>query len=187
MSYSRLSLLAAALLASPLPAVAQSGDATQTMPPSQRAPVPAFSPYAFLASAAAAGEFEIEAARLAVSKASDPEVKAFAETMLADHTKAQEEMLAAAKADKVEIAKPSMDGDQAGMLERMRPAEGEAFDRLYVETQVAAHQRAIALFEGYQEGDTQLHAFVRKALPVLKHHQEMILPIATRLKVQIQG
>ena len=189
MSPSHLSLLVASVLLLPLPALAQSGDgsATQTVPQSQLAPVPAFSPYAFLATAAAGNAFEVEAAKIAVAKAADAEVKAFAETMLADHTKAQEEMIAAAKADKVEIAEPSMDGEQDGMLDKLKPAGGEVFDRLYVETQVAAHQRAVALFEGYQEGDTRLHDFARKALPLLKHHHEMILAIATRLKVPIQG
>ena len=189
MSRIRLFLLTSAVLTLPLPALAQSGagSATPTVPQSQLAPVPAFSPYAFLATAAALNEFEIAAAKIAVVRASDSEVRSFAEAMVADHSAAQTAMISAAKADTVEIAKPSMDGEQDGMLAKLRPAEGPAFDRLYVETQVVAHQRAVALFEGYQDGKTNLHGFTQQTLPVLKQHLEKIIALANRLKVPVQG
>jgi putative membrane protein len=181
----RIIRLAIMLMLCPLPALAQTAadDAVPTIPADQKAPVPAFSPYAFLATAAAANAFEIEAAKLAQAKAGDAEVKAFAAQMLADHEKAQAEMFAAAKADKVEIAEPSMDGEQDGMIGKLEAASGAAFDQLYVGTQLAAHERAVALFQGYQGSDTELRRFANATLPVLVAHHDRVAALAERLKV----
>ena len=181
----RLALMSLMLGPVSPPVLAQTAadDAVPTIPADQKAPVPAFSPYAFLATAAAANAFEIEAAKLAVQKAGDAEVKGFAQQMIADHEKAQADMFAAAKADKIEIAEPSMDGEQDGMIGKLEATSGADFDSLYVGTQLAAHQRAVALFQGYQGSDTELRRFANAALPVLVAHHDKVKALAERLKV----
>ncbi|MBC8130046.1 MAG: DUF4142 domain-containing protein [Rhizobiaceae bacterium] len=185
----RLAIVSSVLLPLSTPVLAQSaGDsAAPTIPESQLEPVPAFSPYAFLTSAASSNDFEVKAAELALQKAEDAEVKAFAQMMLDDHTKAQQELIAAGEADKVEIGKPGVDGDQDRMLGRLELPSGAEFDRIYIETQAAAHIRAIALFQGYQDGETNLHAFAQKTLPTLSGHYAMAVKLAERLKVPLQA
>lgn len=189
MSFPRLLAASSLLLCLSAPALAQPANDTSapTIPKSQLDATPAFSPYAFVATAAASNDFEMKAAELALQRAGDPEVKAFAQMMLDDHAKAQKELIAAGEADKVEIGQPGVDGEQDGILGKLEPTKGAEFDRLYVETQVLAHKRSVSLFQGYQDGDTNLHKFAQKSLPTLTAHYDQALKLAERLKVPIQA
>jgi putative membrane protein len=74
---------------------------------------------------------EIASARLALAKASNPEVKAYAQRMIDEHTKAQAEVQALAQAKGVELPKePGVKHKAKGaMLEAL---SGDIFDRTYV-------------------------------------------------------
>src|SRR5687768_17293290 len=63
----------------------------------------------FAKKAGAAGAAEVEMGKLGAQKATNAEVKAFAQKMVTDHTKANKELMAAAKAKGLEVpTEPNM-------------------------------------------------------------------------------
>ena len=65
-----------------------------------------------------------------------------------------------------------LDPKHAQLLDQLRKASGDEFDRLYVTIQVQAHQEAVSLFQNYaQNGDNQqLKQWAQKTLPDLQNH-----------------
>lgn len=130
---------------------------------------------AFMKQAAENNFAEIESSQLALQKATDPTVKAFAQQMIEDHGKTGKELMGLASAKGVEMPDgPSL--LQKAKLKLLEAADGDNFDRRYSETMgVAAHQDTIALFQKASTGarDADVKAFATKTLPALKHHLDM--------------
>lgn len=130
----------------------------------------------FIERAAHSGHAEVEASRLAAQKARSPQVKAFAEQMVKDHTATNEELATLARARGVTPpTEPSLvqKGKQKLLLET---ADGEDFDRRYAESMgIEAHRDTIALFEKASRDakDPELRSFAANKLPALRHHLEM--------------
>lgn len=132
----------------------------------------------FVNKAAAGGMFEVESSKVAEGKASDGNVKAFAQKMIADHGAANAKLATIAEAQKLTVpqeldakAKADVDALQNGP----DPVDGP-----YVELQRTAHADAVELFESYaKDGDNaELKTFAQQTVPTLKMHQEMIEKIA---------
>jgi len=130
----------------------------------------------FATTAASSDMFEIQSSELAQQKAADAGVKSFAQQMIADHTKASNELKAAAA--KAGVSPPStMMPKHADMLDQVSSAgDGKAFDKQYVTAQLMGHEEAVALFTAYSENGDQpdLKAFAAKTLPTLQHHLMMV-------------
>ncbi|WP_280156240.1 DUF4142 domain-containing protein [Piscinibacter sp. XHJ-5] len=130
---------------------------------------------AFLKQAAQGGLAEVESSKLAVSKASNTQVKGFAQQMVDDHTKANEELKALASAKGVALpTEPSV--AQKAKLKLLESADGASFDRRYADSMgVAAHEDTVKLFQkaSTSAADPQVKAFATKTLPTLQHHLQM--------------
>lgn len=129
----------------------------------------------FLKEAAYAGLAEVEASKVATGKASNAEVKRFAQQMIDDHTHVAAELETLAKGKDFKLpTEPSL-GDKA-KLKILAMREGASFDKHYIATfGVGAHEDAVKLFQQViREGkDTDIKAFATKTLPALQHHLEM--------------
>ncbi len=130
----------------------------------------------FLSQAAQNGHAEVEASKLAVEKATDPKVKAFAKQMIDDHTKANQELETLASSKGVELPSgPSL--VQKGKSKLMlSTADGTDFDRRYAESMgVDAHKDTIELFQKAAQSakDADVKAFAQKTLPKLQEHLKM--------------
>jgi putative membrane protein len=136
---------------------------------------------AFMKDAAQAGAAEVEASRLAQSKARTPDVKAFAAAMIADHTKVADELKALAAAKNVKLPDgPSV--KQKAELKLIDAGDDDKFDERYAKHfGVQAHQETIKLFEeaAREAKDADVKAWAAKTLPGLRHHLQM----AERLSV----
>jgi putative membrane protein len=130
---------------------------------------------AFLKQAAQNGLAEVEGSKLALTKAQNTQVKAFAQQMVDDHGKANEELKTLASAKGVELpAEPSV--AQKAKMKSLHTADGADFDRRYADTLgVAAHEDTVKLFQKASTGaaDPQVKAFATKTLPTLQHHLQM--------------
>ncbi|MEG0883918.1 MAG: DUF4142 domain-containing protein, partial [Janthinobacterium sp.] len=129
----------------------------------------------FLGKAADAGSTEIAASKVAQSKSSNAEVKTFARTMVADHTKVAEELKQLASSKQIEVSDQPGARHQA-QIDKLSRLEGQQFDKEYVAAiGVAAHKEAVKLFtEASQKAsDPDIKAFAAKNLPALQHHLEM--------------
>lgn len=125
----------------------------------------------FVTKAASGGMFEVQSSKMATEKATKAECKAFAEKMITDHSKANDELKAAA--GKAGIAVPStLTPAHEKMLADLKAA-GD-FDAAYLTAQVKAHEEAVALFTAASASvkDPGLREFATKTLPTLKTHLE---------------
>jgi len=124
----------------------------------------------FVEEASAKGIAEIETGKLALEKSSNNEVRKFAQKMIDDHTKANEELAKIAAEKNLEVA------DNAELLNRIKTTLLKArsdvsFDVSYAQNQVTAHEQTIELFErAARISDPELKAFAQKTLPKLQDH-----------------
>jgi len=129
----------------------------------------------FMKEAAHAGATEIEASKLAQTKAKSADVKAFADTMIADHTKVADELKALAASKNVKLPDgPSI--KQKAEIKLIDAGDNDKFDERYAKNiGVKAHQDTIKLFEDASKNakDPEVKAWAEKTLPGLRHHLEM--------------
>lgn len=129
----------------------------------------------FLRQAAESGHAEVEASKVALQRAGDPKVKAFAQQMIDEHTKAGNELKALADAKGVKVPdEPSM--AQKASIKVLASQEGARFDKNYAEAiGVKAHEDTVKLFKkaATDAKDADVKAFAGKTLPALEHHLKM--------------
>lgn len=130
---------------------------------------------AFLKQAAQNGHAEVESSKVALTKAVNPQVKAFAQQMVDDHTKTNSELSALAASKGVDVpTEPSL--AQKAKLKLLSARDGDGFDRHYAESMgVEAHEDTIKLFKkaSAEATDQEVKAFALKTLPALEHHLQM--------------
>jgi putative membrane protein len=169
------------------PASSAAPPVTSAMPPastpaaSGATTASAADPATFVDKAGRSGAFEIEASKLAQGKATSGDVKAFANRMVDDHTRAANELKLAAGSLSVP-AEPS--ADQRAKLDTLARQSGADFDRQYAnEVGVAAHEEAVTLFDDYARNgtDASLKAYAEKTLPALRDHLAMAKQMAGTL------
>lgn len=131
-------------------------------------------PAEFVEKASTANLFEIEAARVALDRSTNPDVKAFAQKMIDEHTAAGASMQTAATTANVgSSVATKLDDKHAKIIADLRDEDGEDFDDEYVDSQEDAHRKVVKLFEKYAEDgeDATLKNFAANTLPTLKEHK----------------
>jgi putative membrane protein len=139
----------------------------------------------FVAKASEGNLGEIEAGKLAQTKATDPKVKEFAKRMVADHTKTGDEMGKAITASGLPLTPVSAPTDDINkMLSDLNGASPEDFDKTYIDGQIDAHHKVLDLLQHYaQAGDNKaLQDFAAKTAPAVQEHLTMAEGIKKTLK-----
>jgi putative membrane protein len=147
--------------------------------PDQIQPATITDPQEFSTKAAGAGDFEIQSSQLALTKSQDADIKAFAQMMIDDHTKAAAGLKAAA-ASQGNIMLPTVpDADTTSKLQQVRGLTSADFDKLCVQMQTDAHVQAVALFAGYAANGAAcpLKDFAAQTLPTLKMHYQHVIAL----------
>ena len=123
----------------------------------------------FAAAVASSDMFEIESGKMAAEKGSSADVKSFGAKLQADHQKSTADLKAAAEG--IAVA-PALDAEKRGMLDQLKAASGAEFDRMFIEQQKTAHQKALSLLQNYQTaGDNEASkGFAGKAAIVVEAH-----------------
>ena len=118
--------------------------------------------------------FEITTSQIALMKSQDQDVKDFAMRMISDHTRATNQALEAAKDASVLPPPAVLNEQQRQQITQLLNAFGAQFDRLFWQTQVDAHTRALDLHRTYaQRGDTpRLRTFAARIAPPVENHLE---------------
>jgi len=139
------------------------------------------SPDDFMATAARSGMAEVEMGKLAAQKATDPEVKKFGQTMVTEHTAANNELKTLA--GKKNVTLPTDLGTHQSDLDTLKNASGADFDRSYVKLMVNEHENDVEAFQAQADksADPDVKAFAAKTLPTLKKHLESIRTISDRI------
>ena len=136
----------------------------------------------FLAMAAQSDKNEIAMSKLADQKASDPAVKAFADKMVAEHTK----MTASMKpfADSWGLSAPmGPDGDHQKELDKLSGMSGKDFDKEYMSDMVSDHAKALSAFttEAKDTKDVKFRAAVIKGKTAVAAHKNMAYDLKKKL------
>jgi putative membrane protein len=159
----RLFAIAAAMAALPLPAA-------------QAAP-PAPSDAQIVAIYEQVNSFDIETALLGVSKAESKDVRELAMHVAADHIAVRQGVLDLAKAEHLGFDLPAARAEDAlahaALMAKLNAASGAAFDRLYLENEVAFHRAAIEAVQTVllaNVKNTVLKKHFADVLPAFEHH-----------------
>jgi|SRR5579862_5933107 len=133
----------------------------------------------FVDQATQAGMTEVQLGQLALEKSSDPQIKQFAQRMVADHTKAGEQLTAIAKSENLKVPE-KLDHKHAAMLKSMSGKSGADFDAAYAHDMQKDHDDAVALFEhATRLSDPKLAQFATETLPTLKEHKQLAQRLST--------
>lgn len=138
----------------------------------------------FAMAAARGGMAEVEMGKLAAEKASSPDVKAFGQQMIDDHSKANEQLKSVA--DKQNLTLPgNMTGKQQAMYDMLKTKTGAEFDKAYVDAMVKDHEEDVKEFqrEADKGKDEQIKAFAAETLPVIQGRLEKIKAIQSKIGV----
>jgi len=135
----------------------------------------------FVTKAAGSGMAEVAIGKLGQEKAKNAEVKKFADRVVTDHTKANEELMRVAKEAGINVPDKA-DADHEGKVKHFRSEADKNFDKEFVNHMVGSHTKGVDLFTRASKElkNEQLRRFAEKTLPTLKEH----LDIAKRLQEQ---
>lgn len=137
----------------------------------------------FANNAAAGGMAEVQLGQLALKNASSPDVKAFAQRMVTDHTKAGDQLKTIASRDNISIPS-NMDAKDKATYDRLSKLQGSAFDKAYMRDMVRDHNTDISAFQKESTGgrNEDLKQFASNTLPTLEEHLKMAEDARAKLK-----
>ncbi|NTZ85719.1 DUF4142 domain-containing protein [Burkholderia metallica] len=178
---SRLALSAAGLL---LVAVTATAQTAQPAPAASAAPAATATriheaDQTFITDGTKTVSTQHDAARIADSRTSDSQVKAFAQRVSTDDAKIIQAMRAASPRG---VDVPANDPDTT-VLSSIKSLRGAEFDKAYIEqVALAGQQKAISAFQAEIASgrDTKLKEVARQALPILQAHYADAQKLAQR-------
>lgn len=129
---------------------------------------------AFALRAAQGGVAEVQLGELALQKTSSPGVKAFAHKMVDDHSKANDQLKAAAAKGRLTLP-ATMDAKDQSLYNKLSSLSGAAFDKAYMKAMVKDHQEDIKDFQSEANKGTnvEIKSFAVGTLPTLQQQLEV--------------
>ena len=126
---------------------------------------------------------EASVGQMAAGKATNADVKAFAQRMQTDHTNANNELTNWAKSKGIDLP-TAPNAEDKKMSDDLSKKNGAAFDKAYMEGMVKGHDKAVAAFKDGQKKikDPDLKAWVDKTLPTIEDHDKSAKEIVKKLK-----
>ena len=138
----------------------------------------------FVKHAAQATKVELDASKLAATRAVNAEVRAFAEKLVTDHTAAGTELKTFAQTKNV-VWKDDDPDLKVKMTkhESLQTLTGAEFDKEYLEDMISDHENAIVLFsnEVLKGKDAAIKSWAEKTLPGLREHLKVARDLKARL------
>lgn len=130
--------------------------------------------HSFVKEAASGGMAEVKLGQLAEQNGSSKAVKEFGSRMVADHSKANDQLKEAASRDNINVPAAMSQKDQA-TYERLSKLSGREFDKAYAATMVKDHREDVAAFkkEATAGTNTGIKQFASETLPTLEEHLKM--------------
>jgi uncharacterized protein (DUF305 family) len=110
-------------------------------------------------------------------------VKQFAQRMVTDHGKANDELKSIASGKGVTLP-TALDKQHQSHSEKLQRLKGPEFDREYMKHMVDDHKKAVADFEKASKSakDNDVKSFASKTLPTLQEHLKMAQSTQSQLK-----
>lgn len=136
----------------------------------------------FAMKAAEGGMAEVKLGQLAADKATNPDVKAFGQQMVDDHTKANNDLKTAAESENMTLP-ADVNAKHQAMYDKLSKMSGPAFDKMYVNDMVKDHEEDVKEFqkEANNGTDPKIKDFASTTLPVLQGHLSKIKGIQSSM------
>ena len=133
---------------------------------------------AFAMKAAQGGVAEVQLGQLAAQRASNPDVKAFGQHMVDDHSKANDNLKSIAQSENMTLP-ASLNGKDQAEYTKLQALSGADFDREYVKFMVKDHEEDVKEFqkEASRGKDPRIKDFAQQTLPTLQEHLSRIQSI----------
>ncbi len=128
----------------------------------------------FAVAAADGSMLEVQLGQLALTKASSPKVKEFAQSMVDDHSKANEELKSLAQTKNITLPSTISEEKQKD-YDKLAEKSGADFDKAYSEFMVKDHKDDVDQFKKAAEKceDAEIKSWAAEKLPVLENHLSM--------------
>ena len=136
-----------------------------------------------------AGTIDINAAKQAESKASNPEIKAFAQDMVRDHEAVNKQALDLVK--KLNVTPQDNDTSKAlskqaaDKLTELSKLSGAAYDKAYIDNEVAYHKTVNEALEKQlipAASNPELKSLLQTGLKIFQGHQQHAEMVAAKMK-----
>jgi len=147
---------------------------------------------AFVRAAARGGLSEIKLGKLAMDQGSNEAVKAFGTRMVAEHTKAGDDLKEAAKEENIGLPTDLTAKDQA-TYDRLSKLSGAEFDQAYAQDMVKDHQQDLRDFqrEANHGNDDVVRGFASETVPMIQQHldqaKEMLKAVSPAVSRRTTG
>ncbi len=137
----------------------------------------------FAKKAAAGGLAEVQLGQLAQQKSQNPDVKAFGQRMVTDHTKANDQLKGVAGQENLTLP-TELDAKDKALQARLEKLSGPAFDKAYINAMVRDHKKDVAEFEHEASNgkDDGIKNFASQTLPTLQDHLKQALDVQTKVR-----
>ncbi len=136
-----------------------------------------------------AGVIDIAAAKQALTKSSNKDVKAFAEDMVRDHEAVNKQALDLVKKLKVtpedNDTSKTLSKNAAAKLDELGKLNGAAFDKAYVANEVAYHKAVDSALETTlipSASNAELKSLLQTGLKIFQGHEQHAEHVAAELK-----
>jgi putative membrane protein len=139
----------------------------------------------FLREAASANLMEIRLGQLAQGRASDPDVKQFAQRMVTDHARLEQELTSMASRNGIAF-RAAVTGEHNNQINRLQNLYGQQFDQAYMSMMTQNHQTDVSRFENQsRDADSpEARDFAARSLPVLRQHLSLAQQVGRRVNAQ---
>ena len=142
----------------------------------------------FMMMAASSDQFEIQSSQMALQMSQNPQVRAFAQTMIDHHSRTTAELAQLAQANGLTPPPPTLMPNHQALLDQVRAAPMGQFDAAYKNAQITSHQEALTLMQNYAaQGDLPpLRDFAGRTTPIIQQHlvQAQSLPEMSMMQQQ---
>jgi len=157
-----------------------------TAPPSdisQGSSVPHVDDKRFIKDAVLDGMTEVELGKIAVKKASNPQVRDLAQRMVEEFSETNRALLRVASDETVAVAK-TIDSKHQARIDRLAKLSGAEFDRAYIQDEIKQRHQDLKEFNGASQGarDPGLKNFATSTLASLEDHQNALKTLAKGIK-----
>jgi putative membrane protein len=136
-----------------------------------------------------AGLIDIDASKQALAKSKHPDIRAFAENMVRDHTAVNNQALALVK----KLGVTPEDNDTSRALKKQADAKraeltkltGAAFDKAYIDNEVAYHRTVNGALEQTlipASNNAELKKLLQTGLKIFQGHQQHAEQVAAKVK-----
>lgn len=128
----------------------------------------------FVTALAVSDMYELQSADIAMAKSSTAGIDELAGMIKTDHTASTAKLEALAPTEAADVTLPTaLDERRQGLIDNLNAATPADFDRVYLTQQVAAHNEALTLLNGFQDHSETpgLAALATEIIPKVTMHR----------------